>query len=194
MQYKLAKNSLFALLLRSPWWVSICIALMLALLARFFLPVTYARYAFPAAIPFTLIGIFVAWKQWKAPSSAQIAATLEALALMPWREFSSLVEDAYQRDGYVLSRSNGAADFTVSKAGRTSLISCRRWKAASHSLELLRELKAMRQTQGANEAIYVTLGAIQANAQAFADDHGIVLLQGPKFARFLQRSHKNASP
>ena len=194
MQFKISKNSLLALLLRSPWWVSICIALVLALLASFFMPENYAQYALPAAIPFTLIGMYVAWKQWKLPSRAQITATLETIAVMPWREFSSLMEHAYQREGYVVSCSNGVADFTVVKAGRTSLISCKRWKAASHGLDLLRELKALRQAQGANEAVYVTICGIQDNAQTFADDHGIVLMQGTELAQFLRLPHKKKSP
>ncbi len=182
----MSKNSLFAHLLRSPWWVSFAIAAVLALLARFILPENYAVYAFSFTIPFVIIGAMAAWQQRNTPSSAQVTSTLDAIAVMSWRDFSALIEQAYQRDGYQVTRTSGAADFTLVKAGRTSLLSCKRWKAANHGLEPLRELKAARQAQGAREAIYVAAGNVSDNARRFAVDHGIVLVQGPELARLLR--------
>ena len=140
----------------------------------------------PAMIPFVGISLWVGWKQWQLPSSAQVEATLVAVAAMPWRDFSEVMSQAYLREGYEVKPVSGAADFVVEKAGRKSLISCKRWKAASHGLEPLRELKAMRQAEVANEAVYVTLGEIQQAAREFAEEHGIVLLQGEALARFLR--------
>ena len=186
MSFKLPPNSLFAILLRSPWWVSVGIALTLALLGQFLSAENFVLFIVPAMIPFVAISLWVGWKQWQLPGRAQVQATLEAIAVMPWREFSSVVAQAYQREGYEVTPANGAADFVVEKGARKSLISCKRWKAASHGLEQLRELKAMRQAELANEAVYVTLGELQQAAREFADGHGIVLLQGVALARFLR--------
>ena len=82
--------------------------------------------------------------------------------------------------------SNGVADFTVVKAGRTSLISCKRWKAASHGLEPLRELDAARRAQEANEAIYIAAGTVTDNARRFAAANRISLLEGPELTRLLR--------
>ncbi|MDO8420135.1 MAG: restriction endonuclease, partial [Rubrivivax sp.] len=38
MKFQMAKNSLFATLLRSPWWISAVIALVLGLLGAALLP------------------------------------------------------------------------------------------------------------------------------------------------------------
>ena len=182
----MSKNSLFAYLMRSSWWVSFAIAAVLALLARFVLPQEYAWYAFSFTIPFVVIGTIVAWRDRNAPSAKQVASTLEAITAMSWRDFSALVEQAYQREGYEVTRMNGAADFRLVKAGRMSLLSCKRWKAATHGLEPLRELKAARQALEAREAVYVAAGNLSENARRFATDHGIVLMQGPELARLIR--------
>ena len=186
MSFKLPPNSLFAILLRSPWWLSLFVALMLSLLGSFLSRENFVLFIVPAMIPFVGIGLWAGWKQWQLPSSGQVEATLVAIAAMPWREFSTVVTQAYQREGYQMTSLDGAADFMVEKDGRKSLISCKRWKAASHGLEPLRELKAMRQAQLANEAVYVTLGEIKQAARDFAEEHGIVMLNGVALAQFLR--------
>jgi restriction system protein len=186
VQFKLPNNSLFAILLRSPWWVSLSIVLMLSLLGGFLSRENFVLFIIPAMIPFVGTGLWVGWKQWQLPSSAHVEATLVAIAAMPWREFSTLVAQAYQREGYQVKPLDGAADFVAEKAGRKSLISCKRWKAASHGIDPLRELKAVRQAQLANEAVYVTLVELPKAAGAFAEEHGIVTLNGVALAQFLR--------
>lgn len=182
----MSENSLFAVLLRSSWWISFAIAIVLAVGARLALPAAYATYAPFMAFPFVITGVMAAWKQWKRPSVARVAATLEAIGAMSWREFSGLLEQAFQRNGHVVSRGSGAVDLTLAKGGRTTVVACKRWKAASHGLEALRELEAARRTQDAHEAIYVAAGAISDNARRFAVDHGVALMQGPELAALLR--------
>ena len=182
----MSENSLFAVLLRSSWWVSFAIAIVLAVGARLTLPADYATYAPFTAFPFIITGVMAAWKQWKRPSVARVTATLEAIGAMSWREFSGLLEQAFQRSGHEVSRGNGAADLTLVKSGRTTLVACKRWKAASHGVEALRELEAARRAQDAHEAIYVAAGSITDNARRFAVDHGVALMQGPELAGLLR--------
>jgi restriction system protein len=185
-QFKMSQNSLFAYLLRSPWWYSFAIAVVLALIGRFILPDDYAFYALSFAIPFVCIGAIVAWQQRDVPSAARVETTLEAVAAMSWREFSGVLEQAFQRDGCIVSRTTGAADFILVKAGRTSLVSCKRWKAASHGLEPLRELKAAQEAQDAHEVIYVAAGEMTDNARRYAATHRVRLMLGPELTRLLR--------
>ena len=182
----MSKNSLFAYLLRSPPWVSFAIAVALALLGRFILPESIAFYALSFAVPFVFIGSLVAWKQRNKPSATRVSATVDAVAGMSWREFSVLVAQAFERDGYVVSPSAGAADFKLVKAGRTVLVSCKRWKAASHGVEALRELDAARRFQEASEALYVTTGTVSDNAQRFAAANRISFVQGSELTALLR--------
>lgn len=182
----MSENSLFAILLRSPWWMSFAIALALALVAHLVLPASYAAYAPFTALPFLIIAAMAGWRQWRAPSTARVAATLGAVGAMSWREFSQLLIAAFERDGYTVTPISGAADFALVKAGRTSLLSCKRWKAASHGLEPLRELEAARKAQDAHEAIYVAAGNMTENARRYAVDHAVGLMQGAELTRLLR--------
>ena len=184
----MSENSLFAYLLRSSWWVSFVAAMAISLAARFLLPEEYALYALSFAFPFVVTGAIAAWRQWRVPGAGRVAATVETVGAMSWREFSALMAQAFQNDGAQVTRSQGAADFTLVKAGRTTLVSCKRWKAASHGLEPLRELEAAREAAGAHAAIYVATGNLTDNARRFAAVHRIALLQGQELTRLLRLS------
>ena len=180
------KNSLFAVLLRSPWWISIAVAAGVFALARMLLPEAYALYGIFASLPFIVIGCVAGWKQLRAPSAKQIAATLESLRALSWEEFSVALEEAYRRDGYGAARLNIAgADLELTKSGRVSLVSCKRWKVARAGIEPLRELEAARNAREAHECVYVAAGEITDNALAFATEKNIVLLHGAELAKLL---------
>lgn len=186
MRFKMSEKSLFAYLLRSPWWISFVIALGLGLIARLFLSEERAPYALSVVIPFVIIGTIAAWKQLREPGKRKVAATVEAVTAMSWKDFSALVEQSFQREGYTVARVGGAADFRIVKAGRSVLVCCKRWKAASLGLEPLRELEAARDAQDAHEALYVTIGGITDNAQRFASDHKIGLMRELELTRLLR--------
>ena len=187
MKFQMARNSLFAILLRSPWWLSIAIAAGLVVAAKLVLPVAQPEiYGFFVGLPFALIGAYAGWQQLRAPSAARIAKTLEALRAMSWDDFSVAMEDAFRRDGYGVSRLGGTeADFELTKAGRTSLVGCKRWKAARTGIEPLRELYAARRAREAHECIYVVAGEITDNARAFAAEKNIRLLHDAELVKLL---------
>ena len=182
------KNSLFAILLRSPWWVSFVAAAATGVparyvLANFSMPEAYAIFV---ALPFLVIGCVVAWRQLRAPSTQKIAATLEALRSMSWDGFSAALEDAFRRDGCAVTRPNAAgADLELVKAGRVTVVACKRWKVARTGIAPLKELDAARRAREAQECIYVAAGGVTDNAIAFAAANNIRLLQGAELAQFL---------
>src|SRR5258708_36541577 len=95
MKFLIAKNSLFAILLRSPWWISIVIAAGIIAAARLVVP---EIYAFFGALPFIVIGGVAGWRQVRAPSAARVSETLEAGRAMSWGEFFGALLDGL-RDG-----------------------------------------------------------------------------------------------
>jgi restriction system protein len=178
------KNSLFALLLRSPWWASLAVAAGLVAALRLVLP---DLYAFFAAAPFIVIAGYAGWRQLRAPSAAKVARSLAALRAKPWDEFAGAVEDAFRREGYAVNRLDGReADFELTKAGRVSLVSCKRWKAARTGIEPLRELHAAWRRREAHECIYIAAGKISANALSFSAQNNVRLLHGPDLAKLLR--------
>jgi restriction system protein len=189
MKFQMAKNSLFAVLLRSPWWISIGIAALVTSLAKAIMPAIPLEYAVFAGLPFLVIGTIAAWRQLRAPSATRVASTLEAVRAMSWADFSAALEDAFRKDGYNVSRVDGAAaDFEMTKAGRTSLVACKRWKVARTGVEPLRDLHAAKDAHEANECIYVATGEITDGARKFALEKKIRLVDGVELAKLLPRA------
>lgn len=193
MKFRMHEKSLFAVLLRSPWWISFLISLGITGLAKVIMPSIPIGYAIAAALPFLGIGTLAAWRQLRAPSAGRVARTLEAVRAMSWPDFASAIEDAFRKDGYNVSRIDGAAaDFEVTKAGRTALVACKRWKVARTGVEPLRDLHAVKDAREANDCIYVATGEITDGARKFALEKRIRLVDGMELAKLLPRAGRTA--
>ena len=64
MKFKMSPNSLFAVLLRSPWWVSFALMGLFSLAAVALLPRDYALAGVLGTFPFFAVGCIAAWRQW----------------------------------------------------------------------------------------------------------------------------------
>ncbi|MCJ7839259.1 MAG: restriction endonuclease [Burkholderiales bacterium] len=186
MKLRMHENSLFAVLWRSPWWVSGAIATAVIAVARIFLPEPYAPDGFFVALPFVAIALAAAWKQLRRPSAARIAATIETLRAMAADDFLAAVETAFRREGYVVTRlSSAGAEFELVKAGRIALVGAKRWKAARTGVEPLRDLHAAARARAAQDCIYIAAGAFSDNALAYAAAQNIRLVHDAALASLL---------
>ncbi len=184
MKLRMAKNSLFAILLRSPWWISAAIASALALLGLAVLSDPFRVLAILSGVPFAVIGAVAARRQWHLPSTARVSETREALARMPWPAFADLLEQSFRRDGYTVSRSQAAAiDFELNRDGRRMLVCARRWKSARTGLEALRALQTECDGTDRPDGLYIGLGALTDTALPFAREHGIAVWNADDLAR-----------
>ncbi|MGE8567904.1 Restriction endonuclease [compost metagenome] len=187
MKLKMAKNSIFAVLLRSPWWMSAGVAVLLSAGGFAALPLEYAAMGVFAAVPFAVIAIMAAYKQLRAPSETRVQAVAEATAAMSWADFANTVEAGFKRDGCEVERlQTPGADFALSKDGHVAIVSAKRWKAARVGVEPLRELQAAREKRGAREAIYIALGDVSDNAWKYAKAQGVSLMTAPELAKLLR--------
>lgn len=192
MKLKMSENSLFAILLRSPWWISMAIVAVISLLSVALLPKPYVGFGVMGGFPFLVIGVLAARKQWRAPSAARVAGMLTRVAAMSWRDFSALVGQIYVEQGYAVTRlNNPAADLSVVKGAQRTLVSCKRWKAANHGVEALRELVAVKEVQEAQQCLYMSLTPVSDTAQRFAKTQGVTLLSGNELGRFLAEKPRN---
>jgi len=184
MKLRMAKNSLFAILLRSPWWISAAIASALALLGLAVLSDPFRALAILSGVPFAVIGAVAARRQWHLPGPTRVSETREALAKMPWPAFADLLEQSFRRDGYSVSRSKAAAiDFELSRNGRRMLVCARRWKSARTGLEALRALHNERDATDRPDGLYIGLGALTDTALPFARENGIAVWDAGDLAR-----------
>ena len=175
---QLHQNSLFAVLMRSSWWISAALAAGIFGAAQLFLPVEFAVFT---ASPFFVIAVYVAWKALRTPSAGRIAKTLERLTALPREEFTAALEAGWRAQGYEVGRSS-LVDLELRRGGRLTLVACRRWKAANTGVEPLRELHAAGRAREAHEVIYVAAGEITQQARAFAQSNAIRLVSGAELA------------
>ncbi|EJO28135.1 restriction endonuclease family protein 2 [Achromobacter marplatensis] len=183
----MSQNSIFAVLLRSPWWMSAGVAVLLCVGGFAALPLDYAAMGVFAAVPFAVISIMAAYKQLRAPSGTRVQAVAETAAAMSWADFAATVEAGFKRDGCEVQRlQTPGADFALSKDGHVAIVSAKRWKAARVGVEPLRELQAAREKRGAREAIYIALGDVSDNAWAYAKAQGVSLMTAPELAKLLR--------
>lgn len=177
---KLPENSLFGVLMRARWWTSALVALGVFGVARLLLP---GNLAFFAALPLGVIACVVGWREIREPRGARLVRRLEALRAMPWEEFAAALEAGYRREGYSVKRIEGAADFELEKAGRVSLLSARRWKAAVTGIEPLRELASAGEKRGAAECLVAVAGDMSERARAFLAEKGLKALEGTELVK-----------
>lgn len=186
MKWKMSPNSLYAVLLRSPWWASLLVVLVIVLLTGALLPAEYRPFGILGALPFLGIGLYRAWQQSKAPNPTRVAQALERAGGMSWRDFSALLQQVYKHQGYDVALLPGpAADLKLTFSGRITLVSCKRWKAAAHGIEPLRELVAVKESLDADLCTYISLGAVSEQAQRFAKEQGITLVSGQALASLI---------
>ena len=99
MKWQISDRSLFAVLMRSPWWMSVGIAVVVTVLAFALLPVQLRLGGALMALPFFVIGTVAAARQWRLPRAGQIERVQQVAGAMAWPEFAELLEAAFQREG-----------------------------------------------------------------------------------------------
>lgn len=186
MKLRMAPNSLFAVLLRSPWWISMTVALVMGAASFALLPTDYRYVGAMGGTPFVVIGFVALSRQLRAPSARQSSELLSALAGMGWPELRSALEQGFTRQGWSVTRTQGAADLLLQQEGRRAVVSARRWKAARHGEEALQALQGATVAHAASTGIYVALGDITPQARQLAKRHGLQILEGAELVQLLR--------
>jgi restriction system protein len=183
------RETLFQLLSRSPWWVSVLIAGALFALVRLFLP---DIVAFTTGLPFLGIAVYVAWRQLRAPGASNVAATLDKVRAMSWENFSAVIHEAFRRDGYEVTEIAGSVtDFELRKGSKLALAYCKRWKVGQTGVGPLRELHEAVLAREAQEGIYVTAGDFTPTARDYATGKPLRLLNDKALGEIVARVERS---
>ena len=191
MKLSLPKQTLFGTLTSSPWWISLAIAAVLFLIGRQFLPDVAALFS---TFPFLATMTWSIWKRRGVPSEKRVIETLRQLNAISWERFSELVTASFEHEGCTVEAINGkGGDFLTTKAGRTSLVSCKRWKVAQTGVAPLRDLDdARRACEAASDSsvscIYIAAGEVTDKAAEFAAGKSIQVLSGAELTRFIRQA------
>lgn len=187
MKFRMAENSLFAVLLRKPFWISLAVGVVFVAIAQALLPAEYRTVGSFGALPFFVIAAIAFWRQLGAPSESESRALLDRASRMGWPEFEQQLRAAFTRQGWQVRAGQGGADLVLERNGSAqSLVSARRWKAARHGEEALQALdKAMRRDE-VDRGVYVALGELSPQALRLAQSRRIEVLQGDALVRLLR--------
>ena len=193
MPLKMAENSLFAILLRTRWWVSFLVGAIWALLAAALVPQPYKFIGILGSLPFWGVGFVAFIRQLDTPSSSEQQALLQHAGQQNWADFAADLERAWKAEGYEVERAPASAtayDFVLRRQGQTTLALAKRWKAINHGVEPLRALHQAAEQLGAQQSAYLCIVGLQDKAQAFADAHQVAVLSSTTLAGLLRKGAK----
>ena len=181
MKWKMSERSLFAILLRSPWWVSFLLVAVISTVAFALLPNDFKFVGVLSSFPFAVVGTIAAWRQRSQLSSVEAEALQSAMAGMNWREFSTLLKQAFVKEGYTVTAvppSDGLGDFLLTRQGQTTLVCAKRWKAAAWGIDNMQTLLSEKEAHGASHLMCVSLLATPNTLKKFATQQPVTWLSG----------------
>jgi hypothetical protein len=91
---------------------------------------------------------------------------------LSWRELEQLVGEAYRRQGYSVREfggggADGGVDLVLQREGQTTLVQCKRWKAWSVGVKVVRELYGVMTAEKASRGVVVSCGRFTRDADRF---------------------------
>lgn len=191
MKFKMSEKSLFATLLRAPWWMSFLVMLGVALVAGALLPDAYKMAGMLGGFPFLVIGVIAAWRQRNTLSPDRINALVAQARSMAWADFAVVIEGGLRQQGFVVSRlKSGPVDFQIEKNGRVTLVSAKRWKAALVSAESVHELLDACESQEAFSCSFISLGQFSQAALDLARDNPLQCVGPSQIAQLVHDGTK----
>jgi restriction system protein len=133
--------------------------------------------------PALLVGAFVSWRKGRHRFELISAATVDPTVIerLSWQDFERLIGQAYREQGYSITElggqgPDGGVDLILVREGRETLVQCKQWRENRVGVRTIRELHGIMAQRHASAGIVVTLGGYTAEAKAFAEKCGILLL------------------
>lgn len=196
-----------------PWWAGVAVALVLFLVLHGIASIEIAPKAGLDAVTPMMLKSMAGVAQYGVPMFCLLGAAVSAVRQfrrqrlvadvsqskaadvldgMSWREFESLVGEAFRlREYQVMETGGGGADggvdLVLTKGGEKFLVQCKQWKAYRVSVEIVRELYGVMAAQGAAGGFVVTSGRFTEDAVAFASGRNVKLVEGPELLGWIRQ-------
>lgn len=205
-------DDLIGLIATLPWWVGVGLAIGThVVLGTFAEPSQTAQTIRPAdavfrgfaavgqyLVPFICL-LGAALSVWHRAQRSNIAREVansgaaHALNDMSWREFETLVGEAFRLQGFRVVETggggaDGGVDLKLTKRGETFLVQCKQWKAYKVGVDVIRELYGVMAASGAAGGFVVTSGRFTDEAKSFSDGRNVWLVDGPRLKAMLERA------
>jgi len=196
----------FEILLLFPWWVTLILGSGLWVYLKWQPSPTGFTLEKPVMIWYGLQ--FLKWSCFLAAFISGIktlsrkslfasAKGIEAIRAMSWREFETLVGEAYRRQGYAVEETGGGGadggiDLILRGKGQKVLVQCKQWKTVKVGVKIVREMYGVKVAERSDRVILVSSGAYTPDAVAFARGKPIELVDGKALVALI-REVKGAS-
>ena len=114
------------------------------------------------------------------------------LAALSWVQFEEVIADAFRRHGYRIretggrNQADGGVDVVLQRDGETTIVQAKHWRRNKVEVTLVRELFGVQHAMHADRAMFVALGRYTADAQAFAAENGMTLVDGEQLLKIIR--------
>jgi len=193
-------EGLFDLLVLLPWWLTLAVGIGLWFYLRGqAMPVSPLV---PKEIVTWLVLQFLKWGCLGAALVSGIATLrrklllssakdIEAIRAMSWREFETLVGEAYRRQGYSVEETGGGGadggiDLVLRGKGQKILVQCKQWRSFKVGVKVVREMYGIMVAERADRVIAVTSGVYTQESCVFARDKPIELIDGKALVEMIR--------
>ena len=191
MALRMAQNSLFAVLLRSPWWYSVLIAFFLVAISLVLVGGRYLIFGLTVALPFIGIAVYSVYNQLQRPGKKRVLEVEQAARKMSVGELARKIAGNYEKINFdVVAFKGDAAELELERGRHKFLLSCKRFKAANNGIEPLKKLVSAGDKNEATGYLYVALGEVTDNARVFAKENEIELIQAEALAEYFDGKKK----
>lgn len=134
-----------------------------------------------------------------APTTFDSHEIAQKLRTIDWFQFEKIVEIAYRKHGYAVSRRGGAnpdggIDLVVEKDGVRSAVQCKQWKTWNVGVKPVREFLGALTDSGIQRGIFVTLCGYTNDARELAQKHGIEMVTKDGLAALLESANAGSDP
>lgn len=181
----MSKNSLFSVLLRSPWWYSVLIGLFFILASTVIANGQYVILGVFTALPFFGIASYSGYKQAKLPSQKRVLEVAEQVQKMRPIQIAEKIAEPYIEARFDAEAFKGeAATLTLIRGNRTVLISAKRYKAANTGIDHFKKLVSAGENLEATEYLFVALGEVSDAARDYAKLNSISIIQALELALY----------
>ena len=121
------------------------------------------------------------------------------LAALSWVQFEQVIADAFRRHGYRVRETggrhhaDGGVDVVLQRDGETTIVQAKHWRRDRVGVTLVRELYGVQHAMHADHAMFVVLGRYTADAQAFAAETGVTLVDGEELLSIIRAGLNGAA-
>ena len=123
--------------------------------------------------------------------------SLVELKALPWKEFEHFVGTFFEKMGYKVEVTgglkDGGIDVIISKDNKLHFVQCKKYQERQVTLSMVRDFYgAMAAKRNREKGFFVTTGAATLDAQQFAEENSIELIDGPRLMEYIHLANKRA--